>query len=61
MNQLQKNKNTGMIFGVCSGLSEYTGIDVSLIRLATVIGAVVSGSVIFWIYLILGILLPNKN
>lgn len=61
MSKLYKNKETGMIFGVCSGLSEYTGIDVSLIRLATVLGAVVSGSIIFWIYLILGILLQNKN
>lgn len=60
MNKLVKNKEKGMIFGVCAGLSDYTGIDVTLIRLATVIGSIMSGSIVFWIYLLLGILLPNK-
>lgn len=58
---LHKNPNKGMVFGVCSGLSDYTGIDVSLLRLATVIAGVTSLSVVFWVYLLLGILLPSKN
>ena len=61
MSKLHKNKKTGMLFGVCAGLSEYTGIDVTIIRLATVFGAIVSGSIIFWLYLLLGILLPSKE
>lgn len=61
MNKLYKNKDTGMLFGVCSGISEYTGVDVTIIRLLTVFGAIFSGSIIFWIYLILAILLPSKN
>lgn len=61
MNKLLKNKQKGMIFGVCAGLSDYSGIDVTLIRLATVIGSIMSGSIVFWIYLLLGILLPSKR
>lgn len=59
MSKLTKGKNK-MIFGVCSGLSEYTGIDVTIIRLATVIGALATGSILFWIYLLFGILLPSQ-
>lgn len=59
--KLFKNKSKGMIFGVCAGLSEATGIDVSLLRIATVAGAIFSGSLILWIYLLLGIILPLKE
>lgn len=61
MSKLHKNKKAGMLFGVCAGLSEYTGIDVSIIRLATVVGTIASGSIVFWVYLLLGILLPSKE
>jgi len=60
MSKLTKGKNK-MIFGVCSGLSEYTGIDVTLIRFAAVIGALATGSILFWIYVLLGILLPANT
>lgn len=61
MNKLTKNKDKGMVFGVCAGISDATGIDVTLIRLATVVGSIMSGSIVFWIYLLLGILLPSKR
>jgi len=61
MSNLLKNKKDGMIFGVCAGLSDYNGIDVTIIRLLTVFGAIASGSIIFWVYLLLGILLPKKE
>jgi len=60
MSKLFKNKNKGMIFGVCAGLSDFTGIDISIVRLLTVFGAIATGSVIFWVYLLLAILLPLK-
>ena len=60
MSKLFKNKQKGMIFGVCAGLSDFTGIDISIVRLLTVFGAIATGSVIFWIYLLLAILLPLK-
>ena len=58
---LQKNINNKMIFGVCAGLSDSTGIDVSLIRLGFVFGAIFTGSILFWIYILLAIILPKKN
>ena len=61
MSKLTKGKNK-MIFGVCSGLAEYTGIDVTIIRIATIIGTLFSASILFWVYLLLGILLlPSEE
>lgn len=53
-----KNKN---IFGVCGGLAEYFNLDPTLIRILFVLGAILSGSVIFWLYLILAIVLPTSK
>ena len=61
MSKLYKDRKNGMFFGVCAGLSEATGIDVTILRLLTVVGAIFTGSLIFWIYLLLGILLPQKQ
>ena len=58
MAHLKKGKNK-MLLGVCSGLSEYTGIDVTLIRLISIIGTLITGSALFWIYLLFGFLLPK--
>ncbi len=58
---LQKNKEDGMIFGVCAGISDSLGLPVSLVRIATVAGAFLSASLIFWIYLGLAIILPKKS
>ena len=58
MSRLAKNSHDEMIFGVCGGLAKATGIDSSLIRLGFVFGAIFTGSILFWIYLGLGILLP---
>jgi phage shock protein C len=61
MKNLYKNKKNGMFFGVCAGLSDALGIDVTVLRFATIFGTIFTGSLIFWIYLLLALLLPNKE
>jgi len=61
MKQLYKNKANGMFLGVCSGLSDCLGIDVTVLRLITIVGTIFTGTLIFWIYLLLALLLPNKK
>lgn len=61
MSNLQKDKQNSILFGVCAGLSDYTGVDVTVLRFATLLGAIFTGSIIFWIYVVLAILLPNKR
>lgn len=61
MNKLTKCKENKMIFGVCCGLSKATGIDVSVVRMAVVLGTIFSGSILLWIYFLMAIILPVKE
>ena len=48
----------GKFMGVCSGLANWLRMDVGLIRLGFIIIAFMSGGVVFFVYLALGIFLP---
>jgi len=58
MKKLHISEKNKMIFGVCEGLSESTGIDVSVIRLVCIISIFFGGTGIL-IYLILFAILPK--
>lgn len=60
MNKLKKSQNDKMIFGVCGGLSEYSGVNPALIRLGFIIGTIFTGSILLWVYILLAILLPKS-
>jgi phage shock protein C len=61
MNKLYKSKKDKVLFGVCGGLSESTGIDAPIIRLGFILGTIFTGSILFWIYLVLGLILPSRD
>ena len=50
-----------MIFGVCAGMAEHLGINTALLRVCFVLAAIFSGSLFFWLYLLLGIFLPVQD
>jgi phage shock protein C len=58
---LHKSKKSRVLFGVCGGLSENTGIDVSLLRIGFLLGAIFTGSILFWFYLVLALVLPTQD
>jgi phage shock protein PspC (stress-responsive transcriptional regulator) len=60
MAKLTKSQKNKMIFGVCSGLADCLNIDTALVRLAFVVGAFLTGSLLLWIYLLLAIILPSE-
>lgn len=60
MDKLAKCKNR-TLFGVCCGIANFIGIDISIVRILFVIGALFTGSILFWIYLILALILPNEE
>lgn len=60
MAQLSKCKNR-TIFGVCCGLANFLNIDPTIVRILFVLGAFFTGSILFWIYIILGLVLPNED
>lgn len=59
-NKLSKCKNRSL-FGVCCGIANFTGIDVSIVRILFVLGTIFTGSILFWLYLLLALILPNEE
>lgn len=57
MAQLKRSSNQ-MIAGVAAGYAEYFGIDVTIVRIAFVIAAIM-GSIGIWVYLISLIVMPK--
>jgi len=56
---LYRDTKNGKIAGVCSGLSEYLDVDVSLIRLIWIIFTIFGGAGIF-LYIIAALIIPRK-
>ena len=48
----------GSISGGCGGLAEFFGLDVSLIRIATLI-LILFGGLSIWVYIILWLIVPK--
>ncbi|WP_423363129.1 PspC domain-containing protein [Mycoplasma sp. P36-A1] len=59
--KLYKTAYDKMISGVCNGLSEYFGVDVSLIRIAFALAGIISFGAAIIFYIALVIILPTKN
>lgn len=51
----------GKISGVCAGLSDYFGLDVTLVRLIFVAFGLLSFSTAFLIYIIMAIVVPENR
>lgn len=57
--KLYRNAEDGMLAGVCAGLSDYFGFELTLTRVLVVIGAFLFPTLII-IYIILALLLPRR-
>jgi phage shock protein C len=57
--RLVRRTDDRMIAGVCSGIADYTGIDVTVIRLAAVIGAVLGFGTLIVAYVVAWLLMPE--
>jgi phage shock protein C len=58
--KLYRNEENSMIGGVCNGLADYFGLDVTLVRIIFVILLIGGGSG-FLIYLVLWLITPLKG
>ena len=54
------NRRDGKIMGVASGLADYSGVDVLLIRLALIAALLVTGPLIVLFYLLTGWLAADR-
>jgi phage shock protein C len=59
--RLYKIEEEGKIMGVCAGLADYFDMDPSVIRLIAVLLLIFGNGATFIIYIVLGIILPEKN
>lgn len=60
MKRIFKDRSTGKICGVCSGVAQYFEVDVTLIRIIWAACFLLGGSG-FLLYLLCAILLPDKS
>lgn len=57
--RLVRRSDNSMIGGVCSGVATYLGIDVTLVRVLTVLGVIFGLGSVLVAYVIAWILLPQ--
>jgi phage shock protein C len=55
-----RDKRNGKFMGICAGLANYTGFDVTLVRLAMVAAVILSSGSILLVYLIAGMVSPDR-
>ena len=55
-----KDKQNAKWAGVCAGIADYTGIDVTIVRLAFVLGTVFTGGSVLLAYWIISWMTPEK-
>ena len=58
--RLVRRRDDRMIAGVCSGVAAYLGVDVTLVRLVTVLGAVFGFGTFIVAYLVGWLLIPEE-
>jgi phage shock protein C len=54
------DKQNGKFMGVCAGIADYTGVDVTLVRIGTVLLTVLGSGMTIIAYLVVGWIAPKK-
>lgn len=60
-NSFRLNKSEGKIMGVCAGLADYSGIDLMLIRVLTVLLTLAGVGSTIILYLLVGLIAPSNR
>ena len=55
-----RDKRNGKIMGICAGIADYTGFDVSLVRITVIAAIFLSSGSIVPVYFLAGMVAPNK-
>jgi phage shock protein C len=55
-----RDKRNGKWLGVCSGIADYTGLDVTVIRIAVVLLTVLGSGATLIAYIVAAMIAPNK-
>ncbi|HEY0043205.1 MAG TPA: PspC domain-containing protein [Allosphingosinicella sp.] len=55
------DRPNGKMMGVCAGLADAAGVDVTFLRLIAVLSVFVFGPVSIFLYLVAGFIAPNRG
>jgi phage shock protein C len=55
-----RDKRNGRVMGVCAGIADYTGFDISIVRVGFLAALFMSGGSILPFYFIMGFVSPTK-
>lgn len=58
--RLVRSRNDRMIAGVCGGLAQYAGMDVTLVRVLTAVATFLGFGSLAVLYLVLWLVLPEE-
>jgi len=58
--KLYRSRTDRKIWGVCGGLAKYFDIDPTIVRVVAV-ASLFAGSLGFWIYIIMAVVVPNES
>lgn len=58
--RLVRRSDDKMVAGVCSGVADYLGVDVTLVRVLTVLGAVFGLGSLVVAYVVMWVLVPEE-
>ena len=61
LNRLYRLPSRGKIFGICAGLSDYFGFDLTATRVLVVLAAFFSAPLVIVAYIVLGFVLPVRE
>jgi len=54
------DKQNAKWMGVCAGIADYTGIDVTLVRIGMVVGTILGSGALILVYIAAGLIAPPK-
>jgi phage shock protein C len=57
--RLERRTDDRMVAGVCAGIADYTGVDVTVVRLAAVVGTVLGAGSLIVAYVVAWLLMPE--
>jgi phage shock protein C len=55
-----RDKYNGKVMGVCAGIADYTGVDVTLVRIGMVVMTFITSGTMLPIYFLAGMIAPKK-
>ncbi len=54
------NRSDSKIMGVAAGLADYSGLDVTIVRLEIIAATLLTGPIMIFLYVVAGLLAPSR-